>query len=875
MSGDGRHEHEDHKRVQRVEHRPAQPASHHEGVSAPDHSTAYADSLLNNPQLSGRGNSPVSIAALQWLQSTYGNRAVQRFLQRQQSAPSVAVQRDAPKPRWADAGEKSPNASKTEKGKVRRLPLEGLPGNTDAAETGAAVGGAKGKAIALVPESVSLSKEPAPTFEVLLHLHGYGVGYRQRKTAHHKVKGMEAGTIRDIDLDKTGEQIEASGRPMVGVLPQGNLLSRFGNFQSDTHIEAVFKKLEAMGHLPKGAKHGRVVFTAHSGGGDRFISMGKKLPQQMAEVALFDAINSWPGKTNEQMAELFYSWVKKQLDNDLKQLKGMSTAKEKEDYLKTSLRFRAYHSTNVGYVDRHNKLKTMIDGWFQKNAGQFGGESSTVYKDLRANYQVIPTSIKEHERVMGEKGTGGKRGFEDALGALAPAPGSQAPSTGASTAAPAPMPTVAPPDAGAASVPADQSQATPPSTTPSTLPADAGASAAPDGATADPWAGPAPTPTPTPTPTPAAEEQQAAPGEQAAPAARAGAAPQAAAQQPTFKKQTYELSDKKKVKLVKGREAQEAQPATKGKKAKKAVQGLAEIEESPAEYTGGILKKAFGDSYDPKTWFSSFATITFLGVPFNAPIHTDLATHLKGVEGKFLGKYGTPEKAREKLKLSTESIKGGRKEPTSAAISMHLFGLAVDLNYTANPFISSSANPVFNAAGLLVNGKKAAFKGRMKYAALSDLDKTLETYFSYIDEKNKAALEERLKNAPDEKWTEGSGKKKTEKTWKGMTVEDAVKQIKTHLDIVAGRWQRTKTDPKNDQKGTIQKGGFMDLSQELVEGMDLDWGGSYGDIMHFDLRDRGTGKKIHQAIGPYLKDKRDEAAKKYEDEKKAKGEQAK
>jgi hypothetical protein len=182
---------------------------------------------------------------------------------------------------------------------------------------------------------------------------------------------------------------------------------------------------------------------------------------------------------------------------------------------------------------------------------------------------------------------------------------------------------------------------------------------------------------------------------------------------------------------------------------------------------------------------------------------------------------------------------------------------------------------VFNAAGLLVNGKKAAFKAGMKYAALSDLDKTLETYFSYIDEKNNAALEERLKNAPDEKWAEGSGKKKAEKTWKAMTSEDAVKQIKTHLDIVTGRWERTKTDPKNpknDQKGTIQKGGFMDLSQELVEGMDLNWGGSYGDIMHFDLRDTGTGKKIHQTIEPYLKDKRDEAAKKYEDEKKVKGE---
>jgi hypothetical protein len=57
-----------------------------EGSQALDNTSAYHASLLGDPRLSGRGNAPVRISLMRQLQQTYGNRAVQRYLQRSKSA---------------------------------------------------------------------------------------------------------------------------------------------------------------------------------------------------------------------------------------------------------------------------------------------------------------------------------------------------------------------------------------------------------------------------------------------------------------------------------------------------------------------------------------------------------------------------------------------------------------------------------------------------------------------------------------------------------------------------------------------------------------------------------------------------------------------
>jgi hypothetical protein len=294
-----------------------------------------------------------------------------------------------------------------------------------------------------------------------------------------------------------------------------------------------------------------------------------------------------------------------------------------------------------------------------------------------------------------------------------------------------------------------------------------------------------------------------------------------------LKTQHYELSEKL-VALVK-------EDPTAGKAA---------ITASPAEYCADILRNA---GLDPDDWYSNFTKITFLGKEVGDPIHLELATHLRNVEHKFAEKYGGPDKKPEvagKALGLTETIAGARTHPTSAAVSMHLFGLAIDVNYTANPFISSSANSVFERAGLLLGKGRTGFKPGMKYDDLSRLDELLEDYFALLKatDRLEAALEGNG-NAP----------------WKSLSAVQARTQIQRDLDFVTTRWEREKPA----QKAVIEAGGFMDLDKRLVEEIGLDWGASYGDMMHFDMRNTGNGAKIQKEVRSYMTEKQKESKAKW------------
>lgn len=296
-----------------------------------------------------------------------------------------------------------------------------------------------------------------------------------------------------------------------------------------------------------------------------------------------------------------------------------------------------------------------------------------------------------------------------------------------------------------------------------------------------------------------------------------------------FKKERYELS-KDKVTVV---------PEDADKE-------HALVQEAPADYAAEILDKA---GFDPKTWFGSFTRITFLGQQVSDPVHTDLAAHLQTVEAKFAADYGggDPAKAGEALGIRDEPMPGARHAPTSAAVSMHLFGLAIDINYTTNPFISTSANPVFKRAAALLSKTTKGFSAGMSYDDLTELDLLLEDYFNLITDEGglEAALQDTTK-AP----------------WKGKTAKAAKKLIQADLDDVTGKWQRTDAG----QKKKIRLGGFLDLDKRLVEGIGLDWGGSgYGDMMHFDMRNKGNGAKIQAAAESYKLRKQAESSKAWKD----------
>ncbi|HYP41700.1 MAG TPA: hypothetical protein VEX13_15185, partial [Chloroflexia bacterium] len=73
------HEHDERHRVQRA----TQPAERsNTGHKDAGVASSYSSSLLGHSTLTGRGNGPVHTAMMQQMQQSYGNRALQRYLQR-------------------------------------------------------------------------------------------------------------------------------------------------------------------------------------------------------------------------------------------------------------------------------------------------------------------------------------------------------------------------------------------------------------------------------------------------------------------------------------------------------------------------------------------------------------------------------------------------------------------------------------------------------------------------------------------------------------------------------------------------------------------------------------------------------------------------
>jgi len=170
---------------------------------------------------------------------------------------------------------------------------------------------------------------------------------------------------------------KAGGRPMVAVMPQGTYTGgkdrpQFGEkFLGETYLDEVWGKIPALKNLARG----RAVLAGHSGAGGTLAPMlGRAvddqgrlkaaadqeaggLPKNLAEVVLFDALNSegFAGGQREQVQR----WVIAQIRNDLRELAKPTT--DRDEYLKNRMvRFRGYFSEGSAYATRYKHLKDNI-----------------------------------------------------------------------------------------------------------------------------------------------------------------------------------------------------------------------------------------------------------------------------------------------------------------------------------------------------------------------------------------------------------------------------------------------------------------------------------------------------------------------------------
>jgi hypothetical protein len=254
--------------------------------------------------------------------------------------------------------------------------------------------------------------------------------------------------------------------------------------------------------------------------------------------------------------------------------------------------------------------------------------------------------------------------------------------------------------------------------------------------------------------------------------------------------------------------------------------------------------------YKVKDWYGAIERGAFLGVSLR--VHSSLADRLTRAESALVGdaKINPGKLGSEDLgtSLNMYASTSDMREPKAAvggtSLSMHTFGLAVDLNYKGNPFLGNApghvAPPIVKRATSLVLGRSIdvmANLGAAKdaYADLTDASDALKTYLSYRLKANETDLVD-------------SVGKHTRLTGEPADVKGWLKQIESDARAL-------QNDPDFDSHKSAEE-GFMDLNQSVVlalTGAGLTWGGTYGgakDLMHFDLRE-GEGAKIDNARGAH------------------------
>jgi hypothetical protein len=766
------------------------------------------------------------------VQRTVGNQAVAALLR--------PVQREIG---WSDAKDKRAatggvrwNAAPVEDvagTHMRRIPISGLSeghqGETLGSESAQLTDeSAMGRAVVIVSGRLN----PDEKVDVLLHLHGYAenaksrpfAGWRQRKTD---------GAVRDVALDQIEQQLDGLGRPqLVGILAQGGERSEFGKSSSyelamEPYINDVFDKMSEDPALRKRLQVGRIILAAHSGGSHTVVDAMKRdlagkqgTPGQLGEVILFDAVNvgdkerkalpdTWAAEAREP--KMVARWLKMRLDADRLALSAMDTADQRKAYLAGSFVFRGYYTGGYGKVYR--ALQKKLDAWFAdpRLARAAGGE----LESLRSHYTTVKTSGLAHEDLMrghkaGDAGDPAKGNVRDAIGAMYDPVGNDPKEMTAPAFSSAPGPT----KGGRKSKIKRKTRAT----------SKAATSAAGPSSTAA-VGGPGRTPS-------------------------AATSPSTAAARGKAKKKAHKEADH--------RTAVELIAAAVGRASSSRMRRA--IEADLRGKRAGMTAAAWFQGLRPDA--------TFLGLPIRASggdipgVHEELLSVLKTAEQSMQRRLPGKSLAEIAALLEVYDVAGLR--PPKAAtggtrVTMHAYGLAIDVNYKGNPFLGQD-----NKAHDNVWGNRDAEMIKRATQLMTGHSTSIRENPHRLTTAGKADTEEgrdlRAERA-GELWEKHATTSDALRDYLNLTddaVEDLVRLHGQGHDVAWWKAQHAADRDLSRESGELSghsdpagKHGVMDLTKELVLLLvraGLSWGGAYNsgkDLMHFDLR---TGSIVREIL---------------------------
>lgn len=301
------------------------------------------------------------------------------------------------------------------------------------------------------------------------------------------------------------------------------------------------------------------------------------------------------------------------------------------------------------------------------------------------------------------------------------------------------------------------------------------------------------------------------------------------------------------------------------------------------------LHQVTGGEFIATTWWRGIVNPGWLGQTFSNGVHQVLVRELRRAEALLLGQSNYSGMTSGQLGTALGIKETHRSyRPSATTASMHTFGLAVDIDYTTNPWIlgqhvdGSVAAP--SPAGLVTQEANRIMLGVINRAQLlmgGDLVKMAMNYLSQLgqggtgrawDELNRLNIAFRgylalagdvagcrnqahMHRAVSGILQPGEGEEAAAARWAAQATDDlaalrlsSVTRLDSHgREVSVSRSNFAGRDPRL---------GFLALPRDLVialrDGAGLAWGAidfgsESGDMMHFDCRLNRVGALLHAA----------------------------
>ncbi len=277
-----------------------------------------------------------------------------------------------------------------------------------------------------------------------------------------------------------------------------------------------------------------------------------------------------------------------------------------------------------------------------------------------------------------------------------------------------------------------------------------------------------------------------------------------------------------------------------------------------------------GNEFTANAWFDFMVNPTFLGWRFTAGAHLFLVRKLRTAERDLLSqdrfRCMTPVQLGRALGFDDKSEVHRGARPDASTVSMHTYGLALDIKYIGNPFVQGARfTEALKHAALLIGGVGITQRtSEAFFASLAGTGDTASVYRTVVLYDGYFRRYLTLRNQRDElrailhRW---------EASRSSLTPGIFARSTES-VDQAATRWQRiVRLDYQRLSSGAAPfltrdpLKGFLNLPQELVVALRdkacLAWGAvdfgarDSGDVMHFDARVCGIGDRLAEIGGNY------------------------